>query len=69
MINKLHCLIDYYGGLLALIYSKLKWYNVIKHRYCCRLDEVDFIASKKELIFIEVKTSSLGKETDIFSSM
>lgn len=48
MINKLHYLIGYFGELLVLIYLKLKWYNVIKHRYRCRLGEVDLIVSKKK---------------------
>ena len=48
MINKLHYLIGYFGELLTLIYLKLKWYNVIKHRYRCRLGEVDLIVSKKK---------------------
>ncbi|MDR1139643.1 MAG: YraN family protein [Rickettsiales bacterium] len=68
MINKLRYFIGYFGELLTLIYLKLKWYNVIKHRYRCRFGEVDLIVSKKkELIFIEVKTSLLGKEIPISS--
>ncbi|WP_168463895.1 YraN family protein [Wolbachia endosymbiont of Ctenocephalides felis wCfeT] len=58
MMNNLRYFIGYFGELLVLTYLKLKWYNIVKHRYRCKFGEVDLIASKKkELIFIEVKTS------------
>nr|CAH7721098.1 unnamed protein product [Callosobruchus chinensis] len=56
----------YFGELLVSIYLKLKFYNVIKRRFRCKLGEIDLIVSKKkELIFIEVKTSLFGKEVPI----
>ncbi|MGL9717570.1 MAG: YraN family protein [Wolbachia sp.] len=68
MVNKLCYFIGYFGEILVLIYLRLKWYNVIKHRYRCKFGEVDLIVSKKrELIFIEVKTSLLGQEIPISS--
>lgn len=48
MISKLRYFIGYFGELLTLIYLKLRWYNVIKHRYRCRFGEVDLIVSKKK---------------------
>nr|WP_246209797.1 YraN family protein [Wolbachia endosymbiont of Atemnus politus] len=66
MVNKLYYFIGYFGELLVLVYLKLKWYNIIKYRYRCKFGEVDLIVSKKrELIFIEVKTSLLGQEIPI----
>ncbi|WP_395462848.1 YraN family protein [Wolbachia endosymbiont of Cantharis cryptica] len=66
MVNKLRYFIGYFGELLILVYLKLKWYNVIKHRYRCKFGEIDLIVSKKkELIFIEVKTSLFGEEIPI----
>lgn len=68
MIKNFRYIIGYFGELLVLIYLKLRLYNIIKHRYCCRLGEVDLIVSKKrknELIFIEVKTSLFGQEIPI----
>ncbi|QOD38024.1 YraN family protein [Candidatus Wolbachia massiliensis] len=66
MVNKLHYFIGYFGELLVLAYLKLKWYNIIKHRYRCKFGEIDLIVSKKkELIFIEVKTSLFGEEIPI----
>jgi Holliday junction resolvase-like predicted endonuclease len=68
MINKLHYLIGYFGELLTLIYLKLKWYNVIKHRYRYRLGEVDLIVSKKKridncLAFLKVSMSGTSAKT------
>ncbi|APR97984.1 YraN family protein [Wolbachia endosymbiont of Folsomia candida] len=66
MVNGLRYFIGYFGELLILIYLKLKWYDVLKHRYCSQFGEVDLIVSKKrQLIFIEVKTSLFGQEIPI----
>jgi len=66
MVSRLRYFVGYFGELLVLAYLKLKWYNVIKRRYRCKFGEIDLIVSKKkELIFIEVKTSLLGKEIPI----
>ena len=63
MVSRLRYFIGYFGELLILAYLMLKWYNVIKRRYRCKFGEIDLIVSKKkELVFIEVKTSLLGKE-------
>ncbi|WP_341808660.1 YraN family protein [Wolbachia endosymbiont (group E) of Neria commutata] len=66
MVNGLRYFIGYFGELLVLVYLKLKWYNVVKHRYRSRFGEVDLIVLKKrELVFIEVKTSLFGQEIPI----
>ncbi|WP_353287576.1 YraN family protein [Wolbachia endosymbiont (group B) of Gerris lacustris] len=66
MVSRLRYFVGYFGELLVLIYLKLKFYNVIKRRFRCKLGEIDLIVSKKrELIFIEVKTSLFGKEIPI----
>ncbi|RDD35414.1 hypothetical protein Wcon_00404 [Wolbachia endosymbiont of Cylisticus convexus] len=66
MVGRLRYFVGCCGELLVLVYLKLKFYNVIKRRYRCKLGEIDLIVSKKkELIFIEVKTSLLGKEIPI----
>ncbi len=59
----------YFGELLVLIYFKIKWYNIVKHRYRCRFGEIDLIISKGEkLIFLEVKTSLFGHEIPLSSA-
>jgi putative endonuclease len=64
--NSFRYFIGYFGEFLVLVYLKLKWYNIIKHRYRCKSGEIDLIVSKgQELIFIEVKTSLFGKEIPI----
>lgn len=61
--------IGYFGELLVLIYLKLRRYHIIKHRYRCKLGEIDLIASKNmELVFVEVKTSLFGYEIPISCS-
>ncbi|BDG75788.1 MULTISPECIES: YraN family protein [Wolbachia] len=66
MVSRLRYFVGYFGELLVSIYLKLKFYNVIKRRFRCKLGEIDLIVSKKrELIFIEVKTSLFGKEVPI----
>ncbi|WCR58260.1 YraN family protein [Wolbachia endosymbiont of Ctenocephalides felis wCfeJ] len=66
MTGKLRYFIGYLGELLVLIYLKLNWYDIVRHRYRCKFGEVDLIVSKeKKLFFIEVKTSLLEKEMPI----
>lgn len=66
MISNLRHFIGYFGELLVLTYLKLKFYNIIKHRYRCKFGEIDLIISRKrELIFLEVKTSLFGREIPI----
>ncbi|MDN5248028.1 MAG: YraN family protein [Wolbachia endosymbiont of Tyrophagus putrescentiae] len=66
MISNLRYFVGYFGELIVLLYLKLKWYNIEKHRYRCKCGEVDLIASRKnELVFLEVKTSLFGKEIPI----
>lgn len=66
MINNLRHFIGYFGELLLLMYLRLKCYDIIKHRYCCKSGEVDLIVlRRKELVFLEVKTSLFGQEIPI----
>ncbi|MFL3876190.1 YraN family protein [Wolbachia endosymbiont of Trichogramma kaykai] len=66
MVSRLRYFAGYFGELLVSICLKLKLYNIIKRRFRCKLGEIDLIVSKKkELIFIEAKTSLYGKEVPI----
>ena len=56
--------IGYLGEELATKYLKEKNYEIIQRNFICRQGEIDIIAldkTKKELVFIEVKTRTNNK--------